>query len=191
MTRREALRSALAATRPRRRLAVLSVLLGTGAVAAADALLALSGYLVSRAAQRPEILLLTTAIVGVRFFGITRALLRYAERLVSHDLAFRTLTDLRVRFFRRLVPLVPGGLPDARGADLLSRFVGDADRLQDLYLRAIAPPLIAAIVLSANWRWAFFTCGAAGLLWTVWWWSSYHPPAEHPGLSVRRDAHRA
>jgi thiol reductant ABC exporter CydC subunit len=143
VTRREALRSALAATRPRRRLAALSVLLGTGAVAAAAALLALSGYLVSRAAQRPEILLLTTAIVGVRFFGITRALLRYAERLVSHDLAFRTLTDLRVRFFRRLVPLVPGGLPEARGADLLSRFVGDADRLQDLYLRALGPPLVA------------------------------------------------
>ena len=48
----------------------------------------------------------------------------------------------------------------------------------------IAPPLIAAIVLSANWRWAFFTCGAAGLVWTVWWWASYHPPAEHPGLSA-------
>ncbi len=48
----------------------------------------------------------------------------------------------------------------------------------------IAPPLIAAIVLSANWRWAFFTCGAAGLLWTVWWWASYHPPAEHRGLSA-------
>jgi MFS transporter, ACS family, hexuronate transporter len=48
----------------------------------------------------------------------------------------------------------------------------------------IAPPLIAAIVLYANWRWAFYTCGAAGLLWTVWWWASYHPPSEHAGLSA-------
>ena len=55
----------------------------------------------------------------------------------------------------------------------------------------VAPPLIAAIVLYANWRWAFFTCGAAGLLWTVWWWASYHPPGEHRGLSARRaDDHR-
>lgn len=138
-----ALWRAIAATRSRWRLAALSVLTGTGAVVAAGALLTLSGYLVSRAAQRPEILLLTTAIVGVRFFGIARALLRYLERLVSHDLAFRTLTDLRVRFFRRLVPLVPGGIGDARGADLLSRFVADADRLQDLYLRALGPPLVA------------------------------------------------
>jgi thiol reductant ABC exporter CydC subunit len=138
-----ALGRAVAATRPRWRLVVLSVLAGTGAVAAAGALLALSGYLVSRAAQQPDILLLTTAIVGVRFFGIARALLRYLERLVAHDLAFRTLTDLRVRFFRRLVPLVPGGLAGMRSADLLSRFVADADRLQDLYLRALGPPLVA------------------------------------------------
>ena len=123
----------------------LAVLFGAGAVIAAGALLATSGYLISRAAQQPPILLLMTAIVGVRFFGIARAVLRYLERLVSHDLAFRTLTDLRVRFFRRLVPLVPGGLPGTRQADLLSRFVADADRMQDLYLRALAPPLIAAV----------------------------------------------
>ena len=52
----------------------------------------------------------------------------------------------------------------------------------------VAPPLIAAIVLNADWRWAFFTCGAAGLLWTVWWWASYHPPAEHRGLSAAERA---
>jgi len=48
----------------------------------------------------------------------------------------------------------------------------------------VAPPLIAAIVLSADWRWAFFACGAAGLLWTGWWALSYHPPDSHPGLSA-------
>jgi len=144
-----ALRRAALATRSRWPRLALGVLLGAGAVIAAGALLALSGYLISRAAQQPPVLLLMTAIVGVRFFGIARALLRYLERLVSHDLAFRTLTDLRVRFFRRLVPLVPGGLPGARRADLLSRFVADADRMQDLYLRALQPPLIAAVAGAA------------------------------------------
>ena len=102
---------------------MLSCLVGTLAVLAAVGLLTTSGYLISRAAQRPEILSLTVAIVGVRFFGISRALFRYAERLISHDLAFRTLTDLRVTFFRRLVPLVPGGTGEIRTGDLLSRFV--------------------------------------------------------------------
>ncbi len=143
-SKRAALRGAIDATRSRRRMLWLSVALGTGALLAGGGLLVTSGYLVSRAAQQPEIILLTVAIVGVRFFGISRAILRYFERLVSHDLAFRTLTDLRVRFFRRLVPLVPAGLPGRR-ADLLSRFVADADRLQDLYLRALAPPLVAVL----------------------------------------------
>ncbi|HET9591676.1 MAG TPA: thiol reductant ABC exporter subunit CydC [Solirubrobacterales bacterium] len=139
------MRRAVGATRARRRLLALSVLLGAGAVLASVGLLTTSGYLISRAAQRPEILALGVAIVGVRFFGISRALLRYAERLVSHDLAFRTLTDLRARFFARLVPLVPAGVADLRRGDLLARFVGDVDRLQDLYLRAVGPPLTALI----------------------------------------------
>ena len=162
--RRDALRRAAAATRPRWRLAVLSALLATGAVLCASALLAVSGYLVSRAAQRPEILLLTTAIVGVRFFAIARAILRYLERIFSHDLAFRTLTDLRVRFFRRLVPLVPGGLPGRGSADLLSRFVADADRLQDLYLRGIGPPVVALLAGTAAVVAAAFMLPAAALV---------------------------
>jgi thiol reductant ABC exporter CydC subunit len=140
-----ALWRAVKATRSRRGLLALSVLLGAGAVLAAVGLLTTSGYLISRAAQRPEILALGVAIVGVRFFGISRAVLRYAERLVSHDLAFRTLTDLRTRFFARLVPLVPGGASELGRGELLSRFVGDVDRLQDLYLRAVGPPLIAIV----------------------------------------------
>lgn len=140
-----ALRRAIAATRPRRRLLALSVGLGAGAVLASVGLLTTSGYLISRAAQHPEILALGVAIVAVRFFGISRALLRYAERLVSHDLAFRTLTDLRERFFRRLVPLVPAGVPGLGRGELLSRFVADVDRLQDLYLRGLAPPLTALL----------------------------------------------
>jgi len=48
----------------------------------------------------------------------------------------------------------------------------------------VAPPLLAAIILNANWRWAFVVCGAAGLLWTVWWALEYQPPAQHPKLTA-------
>ncbi|MGD9736038.1 MAG: thiol reductant ABC exporter subunit CydC [Solirubrobacterales bacterium] len=159
-----ALRNAVAATRSRRRLLWLSVALGAGAVLAAVGLLTTSGYLISRAAQRPEILVLGVAIVGVRFFGISRALLRYAERLVSHDLAFRTLTDLRSRFFRRLLPLVPAGLPGVGRGELLGRFVGDVDSLQDLYLRALAPPLVAVLAGLLTVGVAFLILPAAALV---------------------------
>jgi len=145
--RRGALLRAAALVRPHRGRVVASIALGAGAVLAAVGLLAVAGVLISKAALGPEILSLTVFTVTVRGLAITRAVLRYLERLVSHDLAFRVLADLRVRFFARLAPLVPEGLAGMRGGDVLSRFVADVDALQDLYLRAIGPPLIAALVV--------------------------------------------
>ena len=151
-----------AATRSRWRLLGASALLASGTVLAGVGLLATSGYLISRAAQHPEILALGVTIAAVRSLAIARAALRYGERLVSHDLAFRTLADLRRRFFDRLVPLVPGGLPDVGRADLLSRFVADVDRLQDLYLRAIAPVGTAIVAGGASVLIASLMVPAAG-----------------------------
>jgi ATP-binding cassette subfamily C protein CydC len=151
-----------AATRSRWKLLGASAALASGTVLAGVGLLATSGYLISRAAQHPDILALGVAIAAVRSLAIARSALRYGERLVSHDLAFRTLADLRRRFFHRLVPLVPGGLPGVGRADLLSRFVADVDRLQDLYLRAIAPVATAIAAGGASVLIAFLMAPAAG-----------------------------
>jgi thiol reductant ABC exporter CydC subunit len=140
--------AARAGTSERRRL-TLAILLGFGAIACAGGLLLTSGYLISRAAQRPDILTLTVAITAVRAFAIARSVLRYGERLASHDAALRLLGRVRARFYRRLAPLVPGELGGPRSGDLLSRFVGDVDTLQDLYLRALAPPVVAALTIAA------------------------------------------
>jgi ACS family hexuronate transporter-like MFS transporter len=40
----------------------------------------------------------------------------------------------------------------------------------------IAPPGIALVIATLNWRWVFFFSGALGLLWTVWWWWPSGPP---------------
>jgi thiol reductant ABC exporter CydC subunit len=140
---------AVRAGRTERRLLSVAVLLGSGAVIAAGGLLVTSGYLISRAAQRPAILSLAVAIVAVRAFAISRAALRYGERVASHDAALRLLGRVRARFYRRLAPLVPGDLGGPRSGDLLSRFVGDVDTLQDLYVRALTPPVIAALTIFA------------------------------------------
>lgn len=139
-----------------------SVALAVGAAAAGIALMATSGYLISRAAQRPEILSLMVTIVAVRAFGITRALCRYGERLASHDLALRQLSRLRERFFMALEPRVPGSAA-ARSGDLLSRFVADVDTLRDLYLRVIIPVLVAAAVTAGASAAAFLILPAAAL----------------------------
>ena len=129
----------------RRRFAA-SVALGALAIGFGIALMTTAGYLISRAAEHPDILSLTIVIVGVRFFGIGRPLIRYHDRLVSHDMALRALGRLRSRFYERIEPLAPAQLVGFRHGELLSRMVGDVDALQGLYLRGLAPPLTASVV---------------------------------------------
>ena len=87
----------------RHRLA-LAVLLGALAIGSGVGLLATSAWLISSAALRPQILELEVAIVAVRAFGIGRGVFRYAERLVSHDAAFRVLSSLRLAVYSRRSP---------------------------------------------------------------------------------------
>jgi ATP-binding cassette, subfamily C, bacterial CydC len=144
-----ALRRVLALAYPLRARFALATGLGALALAAGSALMASSGYLVSRAALRPDILSLTVVIVGVRFFALVRAVLRYLERLVAHDTAFRFLARVRVVFFERLEPLVPGAMRGMRPGELLSGFVADVDALQHLLVRVVGPPAAALAVGSA------------------------------------------
>ena len=159
----QALARAAALAVPRRRGVLLAAALSTAAILAAIGLLATSGYLIVRAAQEPPVLTLTVAIVGVRSFALARALLRYAERVASHDLALRVLGDLRARCYARLAPLVPAGLPGRRAGDLLTRFVGDVDVLQDLYVRALTPPVVALSTIAVSAAAAAIVAPVVGL----------------------------
>lgn len=124
----------------------LAVLAGVGAAGAAVGLTATSAWLISRAAERPPVLYLMVAIVAVRAFGIARGALRYAERLASHDAAFRILAALRAAAYRRLERLAPAGLTEDRSGDLLARLVADIDGLADVWLRVLLPYAITGIV---------------------------------------------
>jgi thiol reductant ABC exporter CydC subunit len=127
----------------------LSIALGALALGFGVALMTTAGYLISRAAERPEILSLTVAIVAVRLFGIARPLARYFERIASHDLALRSLGRVRRRFYERIEPLAPAQLEGYRRGELLGRMVGDVDALQALYLRGLGPPLVALLTGAA------------------------------------------
>ncbi len=129
----------------------MALALGLGALALGFgvALPTTAGYLISRAAEQPPILSLTTIIVVVRFLALARPVTRYLERLSSHDLALRTLGPLRARVYQRIEPLAPTELAAFRQGDLLTRMVGDVDALQALYLRGIGPPLVGLAVAVA------------------------------------------
>ncbi|MBO2453085.1 thiol reductant ABC exporter subunit CydC [Actinomadura barringtoniae] len=142
----------------------LSTVLGSLTVLTGIGLMTTAGYLISRAAEHPPILSLTVAIVAVRAFGISRPVVRYLERLSSHDLAFRVLARIRVAFYRRLEPLVPARAGEYRHGDLLARMVGDVDAMRDLLLRGISPVLVWAVTGTAAVAFAAFLLPAAGLV---------------------------
>lgn len=125
--------------RPRLRLA-LATGLAVLAASSGVALTATAGWLIARAAEQPPVLVLMVAIVGVRTFGLARPVLRYAERLLSHDVALRLLAERRASVYDALVPLVPGRLGRHRG-DLLTSLVDDVDALLDDRLRVRMPVL--------------------------------------------------
>jgi ATP-binding cassette subfamily C protein CydC len=124
----------------------LAVLLGVATVAGNVGLLSTAAYVISAAAVVSYISLLTIPIYLVRFFSVSRSFSRYFERLVSHDLTFRLLGNLRSWFYVRLTPLAPALLEGYRSGDLLSRLVEDVQELENLYLRAVSPVLVAAVV---------------------------------------------
>jgi thiol reductant ABC exporter CydC subunit len=157
----------LAVARPAWRRAVLATLLGAGAIAADIGLLGTAAWLISKAAQHPNEATLAVAIVAVQFFGLSRGFLRYEERLVGHDAAFRLLANLRVGVYERLERLAPSGLPSFRRGDLLARMVQDVDSMQDLVLRVVPPFGIALVVGVSTVVVLWWMLPAAGLILAV------------------------
>ncbi len=132
--------------RPHRSRVALAVLLGVATVASNVGLLATAAYVISAAALVPLIGYLVVPGYLVRLFGVSRAGARYAERMVSHDLTFGLLANLRTWFYARLEPLAPARLLRHRSGDLLSRVVKDVEELENVYLRVVSPVAVAAIV---------------------------------------------
>lgn len=123
----------------------LSTGLGSAAAMSTVALMACSAALIDKAALHVPLYTLTVLMAAVQIFALSRGPLRYGERLVSHDAALRVLGRLRAWVFDAVEPLCPAGLRQWRSGDLLSRATADVETLQDLYLRGVAPLVVAAL----------------------------------------------
>ncbi|MCU1572382.1 MAG: transporter [Micrococcaceae bacterium] len=120
---------------------LLAVLCSVLATLSALALTGLSGWLIVRASQQPPILYLLVAITGVRFFGLTRAVARYWERLLLHDALFAALTRLRVRVWQSLSHRILARRSLLRGEGAVDHLIGDLDTVRDLAPRVVLPPV--------------------------------------------------
>lgn len=136
---------ALALVRPWSPRFLAALAFGTGSAACAVALTALSGWLIVRASEQPPILYLLAAIVGVRFFGIGRSLLRYCERLWLHEAILATADGIRLRLWRTLLGRAHSWRSLSRGSGGIELLVGDIDELRDTAARAVFPPLTSIL----------------------------------------------
>ena len=130
---------------------LLAAFVGFLTVGSGVGLMMTSAYIIAKAALQPSIAVLQVAIVGVRFFGISRGLFRYLERLISHHVTFKLLAQLRVWFYNAIEPLAPARLQEYKSGDLLSRIISDIHTLENFYIRVLAPPLVAMFVSVLMW----------------------------------------
>ena len=132
--------------RPHRWVWVASVLLAALAAGLGIALTAVSGWLIVRASIEEYIMYLLVAIVGVRAFGIGRAVGRYAERLVTHRAAFQVVDALRLRLWGAIAARGAGSRRLLEGGAPLDYLVTLADDLRD-QLPRVLPPIGAGVLV--------------------------------------------
>ncbi|WP_338752313.1 thiol reductant ABC exporter subunit CydC [Bacillus sp. FJAT-52991] len=143
-------------------LLVFVVLLGLLTVFSASFLMYTSGYLISKAATRPEnLLMIYIPIVGVRALGIGRAVSSYIERLVGHDVVLKILSKMRLKVYQLIEPQVLHPRSTLKTGDVLGILADDIERLQDIYLKTVFPSLVSlflyliAVIALGFFSWPF------------------------------------
>lgn len=141
---------------------VATVLLGVLTILVSAMLTFTSGYLITGASEMPAtILLLYVPIVGVRAFGISKAVTRYLERLFGHNTVLKILADMRVKLYAMLEPQALFIRSRFQTGDLLGTLADDIEHLQDAYIRTIFPTVTAififvfSVVTFALFDWKF------------------------------------
>lgn len=124
---------------------ILSLLMGLLTIMSNVGMLSTSSVLISRAALHPDVLDLMVLIVAVRFFGISRGIFRYLERIFSHDTTFRILSGIRGWFYKNFNDNYSENNKNFKTGDIYTKVVNDVDTLKELFLRAIYP-LITAVL---------------------------------------------
>jgi len=136
---------------------ILGFILSFFTIASGIGLMVIAGYLISVCAIAIPLSQLQIAITGVRFFGTTRGVFRYLERIVSHNVTFKLLKQYRVWFYKKIEPLSPQRLIHFNSGDLLCRVVGDVENLENVYIRLILPPItLFAIIILLSVFFSFF-----------------------------------
>ena len=135
--------------RPRLPRLLLGIALGVLSLGSALALAGLSAWLITRAWQMPPVLDLSIAVVAVRTFAISRGVLHYCERLVTHDTALRAAGAARAQIYSRLAHGPADAATRLHSGELVARVGTDVDQLADVLVRALLPFGVAGVLALA------------------------------------------
>ncbi|WRS29495.1 thiol reductant ABC exporter subunit CydC [Actinomycetaceae bacterium MB13-C1-2] len=124
----------------------LALFYGVAGLGSAIGLAAVSAWLIARASQMPPVLYLTVAATSVRMFGVLRALLRYLQRLASHQVALDGMDSLRLGVYDALAEAPVDQVAKLQRGDLLSRIGSDIDAVGDYVVKSMLPFAVTAIV---------------------------------------------
>lgn len=148
------------------------------ALLAGALLSALSGWLIVQASYEPPVLFLLSVIVGVRFFGIGRALFRYLERLSVHQAVLRWAHRVRLAVWDGLGYRVEGWNRLRHAGGSLSVLVSEIDELRDAVPRVVIPipaavlawglSIVVVVYMAPPAWWAVALAGLFGLVLVPW-----------------------
>src|ERR1700746_509873 len=149
MPRSDPLLEAFTLLRPRLPRILAAIALGVLSLGSALALAGFSAWLITRAWQMPPVLDLSIAVVAVRTFAISRAVLHYCERRVTHAVALRAAGTARVQIYRRLANGPAAAAVRLPTGELVARVGADVDELADVLVRALVPIGVATVLALA------------------------------------------
>nr|WP_284711180.1 thiol reductant ABC exporter subunit CydC [Brevibacterium sp. XM4083] len=128
---------------------LIALLTACASSLAAISLTALSGWLIVEASYGPPIMTLLVAIVGVRFFGLSRSIFLYVSRLNLHSAIFSALGRLRSVLWSHFERAGMSDRTMLTSDTALTTMVADADEVRDLVPRTLFPPVVSALVVVA------------------------------------------
>ena len=124
----------------------ISIILGCFTVLSSIVLMGVSAYLIILAGFHPSIAVLQISIVGVRFFGISRGIFRYIERLQTHKVNFSILGNVRLSIFSKLSDRYYQLIDKYSGSEVLSIIINDINQLENLFVRLLSPAIVSLLI---------------------------------------------
>jgi len=125
---------------------VIAIVMGCIGNLAAIFITILGGYGLLTAMGLYSEMFLSSLFVMILILVVLKVILRYAEQIANHYIAFKLLARIRHQVFASLRKLAPAKLEGSEKGNLVSIITSDIELLEVFYAHTISPIVIAFII---------------------------------------------